>query len=89
MKAFLASITGEIQKEVEKDFDGKTEAEMIAKMKEEMDHFQSVRVLGRETLLDNTAAVTVAMEGPEETQNAKLILRRIGNDWKLAKVGPP
>jgi hypothetical protein len=89
MKAFLSSITGEIQKQVEKDFDGKTEAEMIAKMKEETDHFQSVRVLGRETLSNDTAAVTVAMEGSGETQSAKLILRRMGNDWKLARVGPP
>ena len=89
MKAFLASITGEIQEQVEKDFDGKTEAEMIAKMKEETDHFHSVRVLGRETLPDSMAALTVAMEGLTETENAKLILRRIGNDWKLAKVGPP
>ena len=89
MKAFLASITGEIQEQVEKDFDGKTEAEMIARMKDETDHFHSVRVLNRETLSNDTAAVTVAMEGLTETENAKLILKRIGNDWKLAKVGPP
>ena len=58
-------------------------------MKEEMDHFQSVRVLNRETLPDDTVALTVAMQGLTETQKAKLILRKIGNDWKLAKTGPP
>ena len=89
VKAFLAGITDDIQKEVEKDLGGKTESEVIAKMKEEMDHFQSVRVLNRETLPDDTVALTVAMQGLTETQKAKLILRKIGNDWKLAKTGPP
>jgi hypothetical protein len=89
VKAFLASVTDEMQKRVEKDFEGKTESEMVAKMKEEMDRFQSVRVLNREDLPDDTAALTVAMQGPTGTENAKLILRKTGNDWKLAKVEHP
>ena len=89
VNAFLASITDEMQKEVPKDLGGKTESEVIAKMKEETDHFQSVRVLKRETLSDDTAALTVALQGPTNTVTVKLNLRKIGNDWTLAKTGPP
>jgi hypothetical protein len=88
-RAFLSAVTGEMQKEVEKDLDGKTESEMSAKMKEEADNFQSVRVLNRETLSEDTTALTVAMQGPTGTENAKLILMKTGNDWKLAKVEHP
>jgi hypothetical protein len=89
VNAFLASITDGMQHEVEKDLGGKTESEVNAKMKEKTDHFQSVRVLKRETLSDDMAALTVALQGPTNTANVKLTLSKIGNDWKLAKIDPP
>jgi hypothetical protein len=45
---------------------------------------KSVRVLNREVQSDDTAVVTAAFEDRTDTHTVKLLMKKIGNDWKLS-----
>jgi hypothetical protein len=51
---------------------------------DEVINFKSVRVLNRETQADDTAVLTVAIEDKAETETVKMLLKKVGNEWKIA-----
>jgi hypothetical protein len=84
LKALLASTTGEMHKMMEEEFKDKSEAEASIKAMDEVSSMKSVRVVNREVRGDDTAVLTAEIEGRTETQTVKLVLKKIGNDWKLS-----
>jgi hypothetical protein len=51
---------------------------------DEVINLKSVRVVDRETQADDTAVLTVAIEDKAETQTVKMLMRKVGNEWKIA-----
>jgi hypothetical protein len=45
---------------------------------------QSVRVLNSEAQDDNTVVLSAEFEDRTETHTTKLLLKKIGDDWKLS-----
>jgi hypothetical protein len=86
-KTFLGGITGEMQKLVEKDIEGKSESEVSAKVLEETARLKSIRVLNREVQADDAVVLTAQFEAENHTSTTKLLMKKIGNEWKLS--GPP
>jgi hypothetical protein len=87
LKAMLASTTGDLRKMVEADLAGKSPDEAAIKAMDEVINFKSVRVLNRETQADDAAVLTVAIEDRTETQTVKMLMKKVGNEWKIS--GPP
>jgi hypothetical protein len=80
----MASTTGDLRKIVEADLSGKSPEEASIKAMDEVINFKSVRVLNRETQADDTAVLTVAIEDKAETETVKMLLKKVGNEWKIA-----
>ena len=62
----------------------KSEAAVSAKLADETYDLKSVQIFGREVLDDNTVVLTVGLEVEDELQTVKLVVKRIGNEWKFA-----
>jgi hypothetical protein len=88
LKALLASTTGEMQKMMAEDFKGKSEAEASIRAMDEVSGMKSVRVVNREVQSDDTRVLTLEIEGRTDTQTQKLMLKKIGNEWKLSGPAP-
>jgi len=84
LKALLASTTGDLRKMVEADLAGKSPEEASIKAMDEVINFKSVRVLNRETQGDDSAVLTVAIEDKRETQTVKMLMKKVGNEWKIS-----
>lgn len=84
LKALLASTTGDLRKMVEADLAGKSPEEASIKAMDEVINFRSVRVINRETQTDDTAVLTVALENKTETETVKMLMKKVGNEWKIA-----
>jgi hypothetical protein len=84
LKALLASVTGELQENVEKDLAGKSEDEASIRAMDEVSGLKSVHVLNREAKSYDTFVLTAAFEDRTQTHTQKLVLKKIGNDWKLS-----
>jgi hypothetical protein len=84
LKALLASTTGDLRKTVEADLAGKSKEEAEIKAMDEVINFKSVRVLNREAQGDGAAILTVAIEDKTETQTVKMLLKKVGNEWKIS-----
>ena len=84
LKAMLASTTGDLRKMVEADLAGKSPEEASIKAMDEVINFKSVRVLNRDTQTDDTAVLTVAIEDRSETQTVKMLMKKVGNEWKIS-----
>jgi hypothetical protein len=84
LKALMASATGDLQKQIQKDLEGKSEAEAAIRAMDEVMSMKSLRVLDRETQADDTAVLTATIEGRTDTQTVRLLMKKIGNDWKVS-----
>jgi hypothetical protein len=84
VKALLASATGEMRKVIEEDLKGKSETEASIKAMDEVMNMKSVRVLNREAQGDDTVVLTAEFAGRTENHTGKLVLKRIGNEWKIS-----
>jgi hypothetical protein len=84
LKALLASATGEVRKQMEEELGGKSESEASIRAMDQVVSLKSVRVLNREVQADDTVVVTAAFEDRTDTHTEKLLMKKIGNDWKLA-----
>lgn len=84
LKALLASTTGDLRKMVEADLTGKSPEEASIKAMDEVINLKSVRVVNRETQADDTAVLTVAIEDKAETQTVKMLMKKVGNEWKIS-----
>jgi hypothetical protein len=84
LKTLLASTTGELQKMIQEDFKGKPETEASIKAMDEVIGIKSVRVVNREAQDNDTVVITAELEGLTESQTQKLLLKKIGSEWKVA-----
>jgi len=84
LKALLASTTGDLRKMVEADLAGKSPEEASIKAMDEVINFKSVRVLNREAQADDTTVLTVAIEDRTEMQTVKMLMKKVGNEWKIS-----
>jgi hypothetical protein len=84
LKALLGSTTGELQKQVEKDLEGKSETEATIRAMDEVARLKSVRVVDREVQADDTVVLTAAFEEGTDTHTTKLVMKKIGGEWKIS-----
>jgi hypothetical protein len=84
LKALLASATGEVRKQMEEELGGKPESEASIRAMDQVIGLKSVRVLNREVQSDDTAVVTATFEDRTDTHTVKLLMKKIGDDWKLS-----
>jgi len=84
LKALLASATGDLRKMVEADLAGKSPEEASIRAMDEVMNLKSVRVLNREAQGDDEAVLTVALEDRAETQTVKMLMKKVGNEWKIS-----
>jgi hypothetical protein len=87
LKTLAASATGEALKMMEADLAGKPETEASIRAIDEVIGLKSVRILNREVQADDAVVLTAEFETRTETHTGKLLLKKIGNGWKLAKMG--
>ena len=83
LKTFMAYTTGQILEQMEKDIQGKSEAQIAEKMTGETKDLRSVRILKRQTLPDGTVSLTAAFDEGTQTHESSMILTKVGNDWKI------
>lgn len=84
LKSLLAGATGEMRKMVEHDLEGQSEEEASIRAKDQVFNLECVRVLNREVQAEDAVVLTAAFEERTGTNISKLLLKKIGNDWKLA-----
>jgi hypothetical protein len=84
VKALLASATGEMQKAMAEDLKSKSGTEASIRAMDEVSGMKSVRVVDREVRGDDTVVITAEIEGRTGTDTQKLVLKKIGNEWKIS-----
>lgn len=72
---------------MEEQFGGKSETEASIRAMDEVLSLKSVRVLNREVQGADTAVLAAVFEVRNETNTEKLVMKKIGNEWKVS--GPP
>jgi uncharacterized protein YhaN len=81
-KGFLAAVTPEERARMEKEWENKTEQEIGAEGKREMEKITSVQILERRPLSETEMVLVVYAAG--EGHAEKMLLKKIGSDWKMA-----
>jgi len=84
LKAVLSSSTGDMLKELQTDLATQSETEVSARVMDEIAGVQSIRVLDRTNQPDGTVLITATFTGKYDAHTGKLILQKVGNDWKVA-----
>ena len=84
LKALLDSMTGEFRQMMEKNFEGKSADEAAIRVMDEVTNLKSVQVMNRDFQSDDTAVLTAMFQDGNQTHTTKLLLKKIGDEWKLA-----
>ena len=84
LKAILSSSTGDMLKELQTDLATRSETEVSARVMDGIAGVQSIRVLDRTTQPDGSVLITATFTGKYDAHTGKLILQKVGNDWKVA-----
>jgi hypothetical protein len=84
VKAFLRGVTGDAQKIAETLLAGKSESEISAGVTALFAGVKSLRVVSREVQDENTVVLTTASEEASGTVTKKALLKKVGDEWKLA-----
>jgi hypothetical protein len=84
VKTLAASTHADIQKMIQGDLEGKKQDEASIKVMDEVFNLKSVHVLNREFKDPDTAIITAEFEGRDETTTETLLLKKVGDEWKLA-----
>jgi hypothetical protein len=84
LKTLLGSVTGEAQKRIEKDMEGKSEGEASLKAIDDAINLKSVRVYHRNVQSDDTVIIQTGYENGRVTYAEKLFMKKIGNEWKVS-----
>jgi hypothetical protein len=84
LKALLDSTTGEFRQMIEKEFEGKSADEAAIRAMDEVSNLKSVQVINRDFQGDDTVVLTAEFDDGERPHTTKLILKKVGNEWKLA-----
>lgn len=84
LKAALAGSTGEARKAMEDEFAGKSDEETSIRVSDQIFGLRSVRVLNRELQANDTALLTAEFEDRTGLHTAKLVMKKIGDEWKIS-----
>ena len=84
VKTFLSGVTGNAQMFAEKLLAGKSESEISAAVTAQFAGIKSLRVVSREVQDENTVVLTTASEEESGTVTKKALMKKVGNEWKLA-----
>ncbi len=87
VKALFDSATGEFRQKLEKEYEGKSADEASIRAMDEVSNLKSIQVLNRDFQSEDTAVLTAAFEDGGQTHTTKLILKKVGNEWKMAGMG--
>ena len=88
LKTLAAATTGDVQKILESEVGGKSEGEAAARAMDHVVGVKSIRLLSREVQSDDTVLFTAEIENRTDTQTGKLLMKRVGNEWKLSGLPP-
>jgi hypothetical protein len=81
---FLHSVTGDAQKMAEALLAGKSQSEISAAVAAQFAGVKSFRVVSSEMQNDDTVVLTTASEEQSGTVTKKALLKKVGDEWKLA-----
>ena len=81
---FAASMTDEAQTSLTNLYQGKSASEASVRLADETFGLQSVQILSRETVDDNTVVLTVELENQDGFQNVKMLMKKESGEWKFA-----
>lgn len=84
LKAVLASSTGEALKNLQTELATHSETEVSARIMDEIAGVQSIQVLNRTPQPDGTVLITAKFTDKYDAHTTKLILQKVGDDWKVA-----
>ena len=84
LETALSGTTGEIQEMGEKEKEGKSEGEASAKAIADFATYKSVDVLDREVQADDAVVLNIAVVDKKRTITAKVLMKKIDNDWKFS-----
>ena len=84
LKALRASATGDVRKQMDEASGGKSETDAAISARNNVAGLKSVLVLKREVQADDAVMITTAFENGTNTQTVKLLMKKVGNDWKLS-----
>jgi hypothetical protein len=84
VKAFLHGVTGDAQQIAETLLAGKSESEISAAVTAQFAGVKSLRVVSREVRGNDTVVLTTASEEANGTVTKKALLKKVGDEWKLA-----
>lgn len=84
LKALLDSTTGEFRQMIEKEFEGKSGDEATIRAMDEVSNLKSVQVVNREFQSADAAVLTATFDDGNQTHTTKLLLKKVGNEWKVA-----
>jgi hypothetical protein len=84
VKTFLRGLTGDAQKLAETILAGKSESEISAAVIAHFGGVRSFRVISSETQSEDTVVLTTASEEASGTVTKKPLLKKVGDEWKLA-----
>jgi hypothetical protein len=84
VKTFLRGVTGDAQKIAETLLAGKSESEISAAVTTLFAGVKSLRVVSSEVQNEDTVVLTTASEEASGTVTKKALLKKVGDEWKLA-----
>ncbi len=87
VKALFDSTTGQFRQKLEKEYEGKSADEASIRAMDEVSNLKSIQVINRDFQSEDTAVLTAAFEDGGQTHTTKLILKKVGNEWKMAGMG--
>lgn len=88
LEAVLAGLTPDMRRGFEAEFKGKSEEETEVRLMDTIVPLQSVHILSRETQADDEVVLSTAFQTPNEIQTNQIVLKRVGNEWKLWQPAP-
>ena len=81
---FYASMTDKTREDFGKDNNGKSNAEISARLMDETYNLLSTRILDRQAQDDNTVLLTVEVEDQDSFDDVTMIMTNTGGQWKFA-----
>jgi hypothetical protein len=85
-KALAAGATGALRDLIEAQLAGKSGTETSIRTMDSVMGLRSVRILNREVQGDDTMVLTAELAGQADQHTGKLILKKVGNEWKLSAL---
>ena len=79
-----ASVTDEMRTNLEKEYEGKSNAEISIRLADETYNLASTQILDRKVQDNNTVVLTVELEQHDGFQTVPMVMKNVNGQWKLA-----